>query len=60
MKRTVNHVCTAIAGVLAVAGNFAVNQWLFGRTAAVSWLIIQLCIGVWMVYELCRAPVCDD
>ena len=49
-----------MAGVLAVAGNFAVNQWLFGRTAAVSWLIIQLCIGVWMVYELRRAPVCDD
>ena len=49
-----------MAGVLAVAGNFAVNQWLFGQTAAVSWLIIQLCIGLWMVYELSRAPVCDD
>ena len=60
MKRTINHVCTAMAGVLAVAGNFAVNQWLFGQTAAVSWLIIQLCIGLWMVYELSRAPVCDD
>ena len=51
MKRTINHLCTAMAGVLAVAGNFAVNLWLFGQTAAVSWLIIQLCIGVWMVYE---------
>ena len=60
MKRTINLVCTAIAGVLAVAGNFAVNQWLFGQAAAVSWLIIQLCIGVWMVYELSRAPVYDD
>lgn len=60
MKRTINHLCTALAGVLAVAGNFAVNLWLFGQTAAVSWLIIQLCIGVWMVYELSRAPVCDD
>ena len=60
MKRTVNHVCTAMAGVLAVAGNFAVNQWLFGRTAAVSWLIIQLCIGAWGGYGLGRAPVCGD
>ena len=62
MKRTINLVCTAMAGVLAVAGNFAVNQWLFGRTAAVSWLIIQLCIWFceYMVYELRRAPVCDD
>lgn len=60
MKRTINHLCTAMAGVLAVAGNFAVNQWLFGQTAAVSWLIIQLCIGVWMVYELSHTPVYDD
>ena len=49
-----------MAGVLAVAGNFAVNQWLFGRTAAVRRLIIHLCIGAWTASALRRTPVCDD
>ena len=60
MKRIASHLCTVLMGMLAVAGDFMLTQWLFGQTVAIIYLGFQLMVAAWIVYELIRAPVYDD
>jgi len=60
MKRIMYHLCTAVMGILVVAGNFLFTRWLFGQTVAFACLVFQFVVGAWIVYELIRAPVYDD
>ena len=60
MKRIMYHLCTAVMGILVVAGHFLLIRWFFGQTVALACLVFQFVVGAWIVYELIRAPVYDD